>query len=187
MKPKNDKFDCSKYIDKCGHMCCGTVPMPKKLFRKFQSRKTCEVVQLADFGRMCIPLTKDNVCPFMAKGKGCVVYEHRPSVCRNYGNESDILLTCPMQDASGRERPQEEIKEIMAKIGQKISGMVNHNQNGAGNKPSNDEGVRRDAAGNKANDTKLAANEPTIAEPTKLSEQPKQSEQPKEDSPTIPQ
>jgi RNA ligase (TIGR02306 family) len=60
--------------------------------------------------------TEGNSCPYLGLDFKCSIYEDRPEVCRLYGNEQDINLTCQYQDKNGRMRSRQEKRIIESKI-----------------------------------------------------------------------
>lgn len=58
------------------------------------------------------PITKDMMCPFLNKDYTCNIYEDRPGVCRDFGNETHRDLTCSYQDKEGNERSRQESRKL---------------------------------------------------------------------------
>jgi len=101
-------FECKKYHSKCKAKCCGIVPIKLSTWSKNQhnlQREVKEVIKgTSSEGKVVIPITEDNYCPFLKEDLECAIYENRPEVCKKFGDESHELLCCPMQDRNGETR-----------------------------------------------------------------------------------
>ena len=112
-------FECKKYHGQCGAHCCGIVPIPLEIWEKNQNKIQKRVIDSHKAigtkdnvqKTFVLPITEDYLCPFLQDDLQCAIYEDRPEVCRKYGDESALLLCCPMQKACGTPRtPQEQSK-----------------------------------------------------------------------------
>ena len=56
--------------------------------------------------------TREGMCPFLGLDDKCTIYHDRPAVCRKFGDESTILMTCRYQSADGRIRDRAERRRI---------------------------------------------------------------------------
>lgn len=120
------KFECKKYHGKCQAKCCGIVPIPYKTWQKNQHNIQREVLekhkveatdpQSKERVRSILPLTEDLYCPFLKKDLSCGIYEDRPEICKKFGDETHLMLCCPMQRADGTERTEAEMQEFDNKV-----------------------------------------------------------------------
>lgn len=114
-------FECKKYHCYCEARCCGIVPIPAIIWQANQHRiqrqpvekhkvkagKDKDTVKLA-----ILPVTEDGYCPFLTEGLECAIYEDRPEICKRFGDESHVLMCCPMQKADGASRAVEECRDL---------------------------------------------------------------------------
>jgi Fe-S-cluster containining protein len=108
-------MNCEKCLGTCKAVCCGIVPLEKKFTMKHQPvRKVIKELDLGD-GNVILE-TEDYRCPYLGEDFKCSVYKDRPEICRLYGNEKVITLTCQYQDKHGRIRPRPERREIERQI-----------------------------------------------------------------------
>ena len=108
-------IDCSKCLNKCKAGCCGVIPFERKFIVKHKPVR--EVIKEIDVGHDTVVLeTKGMVCPFLGEDYHCTIYKDRPEVCRLYGNEGQINLTCQWQDKNGRMRSRQERRNIEREI-----------------------------------------------------------------------
>ena len=116
-------MNCEKCLKKCKAECCGVVPIPKKVFNKFSfARKPSE---LKEIGSNIFAYDKDNYCAYLNDEFKCSIYDHRPEVCRKFGDESHPLLFCPWQNKKGKLRSwleRRKIEKISGNLIKKISG-----------------------------------------------------------------
>ena len=114
-------FNCSKVIPKkCHADCCGPVPINKIDYQKlnqFKQRKIIKEHEINLNGRdFIIPYTEDLVCPYLGKDYKCAIYDHRPPICREFGNGKHSLLTCPYIEPNGKIRSKKNANKIKPKI-----------------------------------------------------------------------
>lgn len=100
------KFDCTIAFEKglCKHDCCGCVPIHKDIAKLNEHKQQREVKEVIKFGETdIVPLTVDGMCVFLNDKLGCMIYEDRPSVCRDFGcnPKGHILLQCPYLTTKG--------------------------------------------------------------------------------------
>jgi Fe-S-cluster containining protein len=120
-------IDCSKCLAKCKAICCGIVPFDPGFIAKHKTVR--EVVNRLDISDGNVVLeTKDWRCPYLGEDYRCTVYEDRPDVCRLYGNEQQINLTCQYQDKDGRIRSRQERRAVEREIGKMIKRFVKANE-----------------------------------------------------------
>lgn len=132
-------FDCKKMHSKCQAGCCGIVPIEKEIWDRNQEklvsdvlktqtiesvRPFCEQYNLENIIELVIPETKNDKCPFLNKDFSCNIYEDRPEICRRFGNESCLNLTCVYQAKDGRERSRQEKRGIERKIVRQIENLL---------------------------------------------------------------
>lgn len=118
-------FECKKYHCKCEARCCGIVPIPVSTWQNNQhnlqqeikeKRKAYATNKGGDRKTVIIPITENGLCPFLRRDLACAIYKDRPEICRRFGDETDILLCCPMQHADGIPRSDENAIEIGTKV-----------------------------------------------------------------------
>jgi hypothetical protein len=109
-------LNCKNCISKCGAACCGLVPISKKIFEKNKPYR--EFLEVVDLGDDVIFETKDFKCPYLNEENACTIYDKRPEVCKLFGSEKDIKLTCPYQDKDGRIRSRQE-RRMIERAGEK--------------------------------------------------------------------
>lgn len=63
---------------------------------------------------LAMHVTEDNrgICPFLGLDDRCTIYDDRPEVCRLFGNERHIFMTCSYQTSNGRIRDRAERRRI---------------------------------------------------------------------------
>lgn len=122
-------FECEKYHCKCKAHCCGIVPIPTPIWQRNQHKIQVEVqkvhkVRITDqeneLHTAMLPLTEDGLCPFLQEDLKCAIYEDRPKVCRQFGDESHWALRCPMQHKDGTPRSEEDQIELTSKVNEWI-------------------------------------------------------------------
>jgi len=121
----SEKFNCSKLHKKCDAKCCGCFPMEEMLYRAHEDKRIAPVINEVPFaGGLIMPVTHDQKCCFLDVDYKCAIHEFRPEICRVYGDESDIMMTCSFQDKDGRNRSKQEIKKLESKKTKYIKGSV---------------------------------------------------------------
>lgn len=118
-------FECKKHHPTCKARCCGIVPIPVPTWQKNQHNLQKEVKEKHkvyatgqdNIKQTCIlPITEDALCPFLKKDLSCAIYEDRPKVCKQFGDESHWALRCPMQHKDGSPRSPEDQIELSTKV-----------------------------------------------------------------------
>jgi len=107
-------MDCSKCIKNCKAACCGIVPFEKKFVKN--NKPLRKVIKEHEFKGMILLETKGYICPYLKEDYTCSVYDKRPEVCRLFGNESHIMLTCQFQDKDGNIRSRQNRRSVGRKI-----------------------------------------------------------------------
>lgn len=82
------------------------------------------MIEEVEFHGNIIAKTEDNYCPFLSPSGECTIYEYRSDLCRKFGDESCILMTCQWQDKDGRLRGRPERKRIGLAIMEKYKLMI---------------------------------------------------------------
>ena len=109
-------MDCKSCIDKCHSGCCGVIPFDRKFVKKHKPLRP--VIKELEIDKDTVVLeTPGFICPYLNEDFSCSVYEDRPEVCRLYGNETQINLTCQYMDKDGRIRSRQERRMVEQKIG----------------------------------------------------------------------
>ena len=70
------------------------------------------IKEMVDFGPDVVPMTENMTCIFLSPTFGCIIYDQRPDVCKKYGDETHLLMTCAYQKADGTARTRSERKRI---------------------------------------------------------------------------
>ena len=107
--------NCIKFQHLCKSGCCGYVPIDKDLWERSQEKVQTVPEKVMDFDGAVLPFTKTGKCPFLTPELSCAIYDERPEVCRLFGNETHINLTCTYQKANGEARSFHERKKIEKK------------------------------------------------------------------------
>jgi Fe-S-cluster containining protein len=71
------------------------------------------------------PITKDMMCPFLNADYTCNIYDDRPGVCRDFGNETHPDLTCSYQDKDGKERSRQESRKLKRECQRRTEKLIN--------------------------------------------------------------
>jgi Fe-S-cluster containining protein len=97
------KFKCK---ERCGDCCC-EIPMTPELIKKHKDKiqvpilKETEVQHFPQASEVILN-TKDKMCVFLnRKTRRCEIYEDRPKLCRDYGQENGGVSKCPYFDSEG--------------------------------------------------------------------------------------
>lgn len=89
---------------KCKAACCYNIALPIGFLTQFADKIVNKVIDIApvpynpEFPPSEFAYTSENPalnkCPFLRVDYKCNVYEHRPLLCRKFGDGSHPLLTC---------------------------------------------------------------------------------------------
>lgn len=113
-------MNCEACLATCKADCChGPVPMPRDYLDRFPvirpvvlvrdvDEHTIEPLALYPHKRMHNAML--GVCPFLGLDNRCSIYEHRPDVCRQFGQAWHHYVVCTYQSHTGRVRPRLERK-----------------------------------------------------------------------------
>lgn len=108
-------LNCDQCLSKCHAACCGVVPFSKGFISKH--RPVREVLKEVEIETGDVVLeTEGHNCPYLKENYQCSVYKDRPEICKIYGNETQINLTCQFQDKDGRMRGRQERRAVERKI-----------------------------------------------------------------------
>jgi Fe-S-cluster containining protein len=120
-------MNCNKCLDKCKAVCCGIIPFDRKFIAK--NKPLRKVVKEIDMGEEVILETEGLRCPYLSEQFTCTIYNKRPEVCKLYGNETQINLTCQYQDKDGRIRSRQERRNIERHITKFIDAFIRQRKN----------------------------------------------------------
>jgi len=107
--------NCKDFHHLCKGGCCGPVPIDKDIWERNQDKIQTTPIEVMEFDGAVLPLTDSQKCPFLNAELGCSIYAERPEVCRLFGNETHINLTCSYQKADGSARSFHERKKLQKK------------------------------------------------------------------------
>lgn len=103
-------INCDQCLNKCKAACCGVIPFDRKFVKKHKPVR--KVIREIDMGDEVVLETEGLKCPYLGEDYHCTIYKHRPEVCKLYGNEAQINLTCQFQDKNGRMRSRQERRKV---------------------------------------------------------------------------
>ncbi|MGA2122498.1 MAG: YkgJ family cysteine cluster protein [Methanoregula sp.] len=104
----------------CGE-CCVNIPIEDSLVNQMRDKFQRNVIKefsspgIIRGPRYLTIKTSDDKCVFLDFNNKCVIYEHRPSICQDFGRRPGPL-ECVHITPSGRIRTPEESKKIKIKI-----------------------------------------------------------------------
>lgn len=116
--------NCKIFHSKCKADCCSFVPIDRKIYvENFdkQARHVKELVEMDAIGDFVVPVTEDGKCVFLSSDLNCNIYENRPDVCKKFGNETHINLTCSYQTKNGLKRSKKDFEKIQNIQGEQIN------------------------------------------------------------------
>lgn len=118
-------FDCKKMHSKCQANCCSMISIPKDLYEDKKDKIVTQPDKVINsFDNHVLPITPNQSCIFLNEDFSCNIYEDRPSVCREFGNETHPMLYCPFLDKDGNERSRQNRRLIQQKSHKYISNYV---------------------------------------------------------------
>lgn len=116
-------MNCANCLKDCKAACCGIIPFEKDFIKRHKPIR--EVLKTIELDNDLIVLETENfVCPYLNSDYSCSVYKDRTDVCKLYGNETQINLTCQFQDKDGRIRSRQERRKIERQINKFIAKYV---------------------------------------------------------------
>ena len=108
----------------CHAECCGIVPIPNETIQRFSHllRAGVKFKQVDANSTVCAD--ENATCGFLTEDYQCAIYEHRPPVCRIFGEhgEKHPFLTCSYKRKGNPKKDtftKEEIIEYAGKLGMK--------------------------------------------------------------------
>lgn len=108
--------NCKLFHVLCKAQCCSMVPLPRSLVVDNFHLVVTPIKEMLDFTDMdVVPITETGKCPFLKTDYGCAVYESRPPVCRKFGDETHLNMTCAYQKPNGVARTKKEYQMINRK------------------------------------------------------------------------
>jgi hypothetical protein len=112
------QFDCKKQHPKCKAICCGCMDFPKEFWERHQDKVVREPIKIIEdsSNTRVLPITASGYCSFLMDDYQCNIYEDRPNVCREYGNESSIDMSCPYLKKDGTSRSRQERRSIQRTV-----------------------------------------------------------------------
>ena len=116
-------MDCESCLKKCKAECCGVIPLPKEIIMKYKFIRI--PIHHEDFGDIILATDKDNYCCYLGEDLRCSIYENRPDICRKFGDESHILMTCKWQNANGAIRNRAERRRIEREQNKEQNSVIN--------------------------------------------------------------
>lgn len=108
-------FDCKKMHPKCKAKCCGIVPIPLETWKNNQDKIVTKPIEILEYDEVFIPITNTASCVFLNGDLNCNIYDDRPNICHKFGDESHLLLSCPVLDKEGKERSRQDRRKIERK------------------------------------------------------------------------
>ena len=93
---------CKTY--KCKAVCCSNIVLPIGMLEQYADKIVNKVIATSpmlynpEFPPSEMVETSDNPasnkCPFLRADYKCNIYEHRPLICRKFGNGGHPMLVC---------------------------------------------------------------------------------------------
>lgn len=129
-------FNCHKLHHKCKAECCSICPIPGDVWVRNVSKINRHPERIIDLGTLSDPhdkiekhfiqpITKDGMCPFLNDDYTCNIYDDRPGVCRDFGNETDPDLICAYQDKDGNVRSRQETRNLQRQCQNRMEKLIN--------------------------------------------------------------
>lgn len=107
---------CRTLIDDgdCVVECCGPIPMLRSLVKKHHDLIAVDYTDtIPDHPEFTFPVTCDLMCIFLdGVSKQCSIYPDRPDVCRKFGDESHVEMSCPYLRSDGTKRNRQSRRKI---------------------------------------------------------------------------
>lgn len=101
-------------------MCCNLSPIDKDVWERNKHkavRPYKEELEASEPFDAVFPITDDLKCCFLGHDLKCAIYDDRPRLCRKYGDESVLSMTCPYQAKDGKIRSRQETRKILRMLG----------------------------------------------------------------------
>jgi Fe-S-cluster containining protein len=108
-------MDCSRFVPgQCKAYCCTSFPIEKNLYVSQYFNRQRPVIREDEIDdQFVLPITSDGYCCFLSSDYKCVIYEDRPTLCRDFGKGSTDLMKCPFMDSQGKDRSEVEKKRLL--------------------------------------------------------------------------
>lgn len=119
------EFDCKSIHHRCKAGCCGVFPIPSDIFNRNKEKMVRTPEELLESKDFVIPVTADNFCVFLNQDLSCNIYDDRPDICREFGNESHPALCCPYLDKEGRKRSGRDRRRVETNMLKKTNDIMN--------------------------------------------------------------
>jgi Fe-S-cluster containining protein len=105
---------CKDILHHCKAECCREVPLPKALVEKHQDLlpRDTHCIYITDKGKYILR-KPDGYCGFLdSETYTCKIYHERSELCKGYGDEQHILMTCIWMAADGSIRTRQARRNI---------------------------------------------------------------------------
>ena len=120
--------NCFIFKKDCAAECCSIVPMKRETFAVNFDKCVRPVCDLQDVGNDdVLPITEDGKCTFLTAGLECAIYTERPEVCKKFGDETHINMTCAFQSKTGVRRSLVQQKKIHNKQKESLNKFLGKN------------------------------------------------------------
>lgn len=122
------EFDCKSMHHKCKAECCrGAIDFSKEFWERNQHKVITKPIDILEFpnGQYIIPKTESGYCSFLREDYQCNIYEERPDMCKNYGDESVLNMSCPYIKKNGEERSRQHRRAIQREVGKQLLSLNN--------------------------------------------------------------
>lgn len=119
-------FDCFKCHSKCKAVCCNVCPIEKEIYERNLDKRLRSIEKLSSLGAHVIPITSDGKCVFLKDDLTCNIYDDRPFLCKKFGDETHLMMTCAYQDKNGRHRSRQEKRALERKMEKKQEYTLNY-------------------------------------------------------------
>ena len=117
-------FDCEKVRHLCKSECCGPCPIPVATWKRHKWRSVSPITYECDDGQGYVHhVTLAGHCAMLGRDGRCMIYptaqnqpDERADICRIFGDERHLLMTCRWMDKGGRVRSRQERRAITERI-----------------------------------------------------------------------
>ena len=100
----------------CKADCCGPTPMSRDFIVEHylsipvELKYTLSAIPQSDY---VLPMVDDDRCLFLDRTTcSCKIYDDRPEICRKFGDETHLMLSCPHMDAAGEDRNRQQRRKL---------------------------------------------------------------------------
>lgn len=117
--------NCNKFKSECGAECCYTAPIDKNIYQRNFTSSVRPVIELIELDSTTVlPMTTDGKCLFLKEDLSCNIYNDRPMLCRKFGDESHINLTCAYQKKDGSARGPKDKAKVQKAQSEKLNQFI---------------------------------------------------------------